>query len=76
MPPLRSLLIDSASQFTRQASRLPGVIRIALIGSLPTPKPNPKDADVLVFWDLPRDYPGLSRSSGLRSYSGTDRPCG
>jgi len=32
----------------RAASRLPGVLRIALIGSLTTDEPDPKDADLLV----------------------------
>lgn len=47
-PPARTLLIDEALAFARAASRLPGVIRIALIGSLTTPEPDPKDADLLV----------------------------
>jgi hypothetical protein len=34
--------------FVHAASQLPGVVRIALIGSLTTDKPDPKDADVLV----------------------------
>lgn len=46
--PLRSFLLDAVLQFTRRAHLLPGVLRIALIGSLTTPKSNPKDADVLV----------------------------
>ena len=32
----------------RAASKLPGVLRIALIGSLTTEEPDPKDADMLV----------------------------
>jgi hypothetical protein len=32
----------------RAASRLPGVLRIALIGSLTTDEPDPKDVDMLV----------------------------
>jgi hypothetical protein len=34
--------------FVRAASQLPGVLRIALLGSLTTDEPNPKDADILV----------------------------
>ena len=34
--------------FVRAASRLPGVLRIALIGSLTINKPDPKDVDLLV----------------------------
>lgn len=61
MPPLRSFLLDGVLQFTRQASRLPGVIRIALIGSLTTPKLNPKDADVLVTVEPSLDLTHLAR---------------
>jgi hypothetical protein len=34
--------------FAQAASQLPGAIRIALLGSLTTPKPDPQDADLLV----------------------------
>jgi hypothetical protein len=44
----RPQLIAEALGFARAASRLPGVTRIALLGSLTTPKPAPKDADLLV----------------------------
>lgn len=37
--------------FVRAARSIPGVLRIALIGSLTTVKPIPKDADVLVTID-------------------------
>lgn len=47
-PPARDLLIGEALAFARAASHLPGVIRIALLGSLTTPEPDPKDADLLV----------------------------
>ncbi len=45
---LRHKLLDEALIFTQTASRIPGVIRIALIGSLTTDKIDPKDADLLV----------------------------
>lgn len=53
MPPfqdasVRSQLIDLALEFIRTARRLPGVLRIAMIGSLPTNKSAPKDADILL----------------------------
>jgi hypothetical protein len=44
----RSLLLAEVLIFCRAASQLPGVTRVALIGSLTTDKPEPKDADVLV----------------------------
>lgn len=47
-PPARARLIAEALAFARAASRLPGVTRIALLGSLTTEKPNPKDVDLLV----------------------------
>jgi len=45
---VRSQLLAAVHEFVRSASRLSGVQRIALIGSLATAKANPKDADVLV----------------------------
>jgi predicted nucleotidyltransferase len=47
-PPLRPRLIAEVLHFVRAACRLPGVTRIALIGSLVTDKADPKDADLLV----------------------------
>jgi predicted nucleotidyltransferase len=47
-PPVRSRLLAEALAFVRAACRLPGVLRIALIGSLATDKPEPKDVDLLV----------------------------
>lgn len=45
---LRHKLLDEVLIFMQAASHLPGIIRIALIGSLTTEKPDPKDADMLV----------------------------
>jgi len=45
---LRPRLIEEALIFVRAASQLPGVTRIALIGSLTTDEPEPKDVDMLV----------------------------
>ena len=45
---VRSRLLAEAVAFIRLASQLPGVTRIALIGSLTTSKSDPKDADLLV----------------------------
>lgn len=47
-PPVRPRLIEEALIFVRAASQLPGVTRIALIGSLTTKEPEPKDVDLLV----------------------------
>jgi len=46
--------------FVRAAKRCPGVRRIALLGSLATPKPVPKDADVLVTLDADIDLEELA----------------
>lgn len=47
-PSTRARLIPKVLTFVRAASQLPGVLRIALIGSLTTDEPDPKDADLLV----------------------------
>lgn len=47
-PPARTLLIAEVLTFVRAARQLPGVVRIALIGSLTADESDPKDADVLV----------------------------
>jgi predicted nucleotidyltransferase len=44
----REHLLRGVRRFVREVIRLPGVQRIALVGSLTTDKSNPKDADVLV----------------------------
>ena len=44
----RYRLLEEVVIFVRAACRLPGVTRIALIGSLTTDKVDPKDADLLV----------------------------
>jgi len=46
---IRTDLLDAARRFTESAAGLPGVRRIALIGSLLTNRPSPKDVDLLVF---------------------------
>jgi hypothetical protein len=43
----RARLIAEVLAFVRAAHRLPGITRIALIGSLTTDKADPKDADLL-----------------------------
>jgi predicted nucleotidyltransferase len=47
-PAIRDQLLAEVLAFVQAASRLPGVTRIALIGSLATDEPDPKDADLLV----------------------------
>jgi hypothetical protein len=57
--PRRALLLAVCS-FVRTARICPGVLRIALMGSLVTNKPIPKDADVLVTIDDTMDLTGLA----------------
>lgn len=45
---VRQVLLAGALRFVRRAREVPGVQRVALIGSLATSKPFPKDVDVLV----------------------------
>ena len=45
---IRATLLDLTREFVLVARRTPGVLRIAILGSLLTAKPRPKDADVLV----------------------------
>ena len=48
LEPVRNKLIEEALIFIRTANKIPGVVRIAIIGSLTTDKPHPKDVDILV----------------------------
>ena len=45
---VRDRLLKEAERSVRAASGVPGVKRIALIGSITTPKPSPKDIDLMV----------------------------
>src|SRR5688572_13971519 len=45
---IRERFLDEAARFIRTAGGIPGVRQIALIGSIVTDKPNPKDIDLLV----------------------------
>lgn len=47
-PTLRERFLDEAAKFVRAAGAIPGVCRIAVIGSIVTDKPHPKDIDLLV----------------------------
>jgi len=54
-------LLEAVLTFVRSARDCPGVLRIALVGSLTTPKPIPKDADVLVTIKADMDLAQLAR---------------
>src|SRR5690348_9958839 len=62
VPNPRRVLLDAVSEFVRVASACPGVRRIALVGSLATDKPVPKDADLLVTIDSAMDLAALARA--------------
>jgi predicted nucleotidyltransferase len=47
-PSDRDLCLAEALAFVRQAIQMPGVERIALLGSMATDRPDPKDVDLLV----------------------------
>jgi hypothetical protein len=48
LPPIRAHLLAGALLFVQAAGVLPGVRRIALLGSITTEKASPKDIDLLV----------------------------
>ena len=61
VPNPRPHLLNAVLAFVRAAQSTPGVLRIALLGSLATDKPVPKDADVLVTVDAAMDLDPLAR---------------
>ena len=61
MPGPRRHLLGAVLAFVRAARSVPGVHRIALLGSLATAKSVPKDADVLVTIDASIDLAPLAR---------------
>ncbi len=61
VPDPRRHLLRAVLAFVRAARSAPGVRRIALLGSLATDKPVPKDADVLVTIDADIDLAPLAR---------------
>jgi uncharacterized protein DUF6932 len=61
VPAPRRHLLRAVLAFVRAARSSPGVLRIALLGSLATDKPVPKDADVLVTIDAAMDLSSLAR---------------
>ena len=62
-PPVRTQLLTATLLFVQSAARLPGVKRIALIGSLTTPEPSPKDVDLLVTVTDDMDLAPLAKAA-------------
>jgi hypothetical protein len=58
---VRATLLLLTLEFIRAAHTIPGVTRIALVGSLLTAKAYPKDADVLVTMTADVDFERLAR---------------
>lgn len=61
LPDVRAHLIEESLQFVLAARKLPGILRIALIGSLTTGKKKPKDADLLLTVSDDMDLAPLAR---------------
>ena len=61
VPDPRPHLLKAVLAFVRAVRSTQGVFRIALLGSLATDKPIPKDADVLVTIDADMDLAPLAR---------------
>jgi hypothetical protein len=61
-PAVRPTLLAEAAAFVGAASRLPGVRRIALVGSIATDKAFPKDVDLLVTVDDEADLDPLGNA--------------
>ena len=61
--PSRAPLLKAVLRFVRGARICQGVLRMALIGSLTTAKPLPKDADVLVTIEDGLDLTPLARAA-------------
>jgi len=73
---LRNHLLRAVLRFVEGACTIPRVARIALIGSLTTPKTNPKDADVLVFVADDADLESLAAAGRRLKGAAQHRNCG
>jgi hypothetical protein len=60
---VRTFLIAEAFRFIDGAVAFPGVRRIAMLGSLTSSKPDPKDIDILIIIDDDADLTALARAA-------------
>ncbi len=60
---IRAFLMAEAFQFIDRVVTLPGLRRIAMLGSIVTPKANPKDVDILITVDDDADLTALAKAS-------------
>jgi hypothetical protein len=68
----RAELLHGLLEFVQGAKRVAGVRQISLMGSITTPKPNPKDIDVLVVVSDDADLALLARHARrLQGYAQT-----
>lgn len=58
---IRNVFIQEVKIFTNKAKTIPGVLKIAVIGSLSTSKANPKDIDMLLTIDDDMDLSRLAK---------------
>lgn len=72
----REVLLRAVLRFVKEVQVIPGVTQIALVGSLTTDKPHPKDADMLVT--IPDDADLVRLAVAGRRLKGTaqQRNCG
>ena len=76
---IRTILLELALEFVRGVRACPGIARIGLVGSVVTPKPRPKDIDLLVSATPDLEMPRLAKlgrhlkgSAQARLTSGAD----
>jgi predicted nucleotidyltransferase len=60
---IRAFLITEAFRFIERAVTLPGVRRVALLGSIVAPKTDPKDVDILITIDDDADLTALATAA-------------
>ena len=60
---IRAFLIIEVFKFIDRVVTLPGLRRVAMLGSILTPKANPKDVDILITIDDDADLTALAKAS-------------
>jgi predicted nucleotidyltransferase len=60
---IKAFLLAETFRFIKRVAAMPGIKRIALIGSLTTSKADPKDADILVTVEDDADLTALATAS-------------
>lgn len=62
-PDIRTFLIAIAFQFIDRVITLPGIRRVAIIGSITSAKPDPKDVDILITVEDAADLTALAAAA-------------